>query len=279
MSDAPPPYHDYEIVPPPSYSESTEEGLTAQLEQMKAMIETMRLEKDSMMWNTHLQKEAMMEKMRLEKEAMMEKMRLEKEAMMEKMRQEKHRFDMEMKRVTQENAARVEREKRMEKEKQKEFLAQEKHWSSDFDSWDKNNSNHQGANFSPSVRSIVSAFLKTIPHETLYAIHSITLHEYQNGMSQCPPAQYSQMQMYIATNSKVYMMSMYGDIYGNYNFGYPGCGVFKEIVTFPSEPTPTFWRAVFSQMGHEDTVFTTNGDPKIYTLANAKLEALFRSFR
>ena len=255
MSVAPPSYWG-NTEAPPAYSEG--EDLAAQLEQMKA---TMKLEKDAMMWKMHLQKEEMMEKMekmRLEKEAMTEQVRLEKDAMIEQMR-------LEMEKRIYEEKERIQTEK-------KEFIAKEKHWSSDFDSWDKKSA------LPVSVRSIVSAFLKTIPTETVYAIHSITLKEYGNGML-CGQLQYSQLQIYIATHSKVYMMHLNGDISGNYRIDSTVAGVFKAIVTFPSEPTPTFWRAVFSQMGQEDTVFNTHGHTQIYGVANAKLNALFTSFR
>jgi len=260
-SEAPPLYWEASSEAPPAYSEG--EDLSAQLEQMKAMMEKMRLEKDSMIWKMHLQKEEKMEQMRLEKDSIMMKMHLQKEEMMEKM--EKMRLEKE---ALIKQGLSVSSQMRIQMEK-KEFIAKEKHWS--IDSWEKASS--------PSIRSIVSTFLKTIPTETVYAIYSTTLREYGNGMGGCPPMQYSQMQLYIATDSKVYVMYMSGDVSCNFNFGYPGCGVFKEIVTFPSEPTPTFWRAIFSQMGHENAVYTTNGKVDIYHLANAKLEALFKSFR
>jgi hypothetical protein len=233
----PPPYFEA----PPAYSEHGED-LAAQVEQMKAAMEKMRLERDEMMWKMHLEKEAMIGKM--------EMMRLEKEALTK----QGHSVSSQMRIQTE----------------MKEFIAKEKHWSSDFDSWDK-----QSKHPAP-VRSIVSSFLKTIPTETIYAIHSISLKEYGNGMLY-GQQQYSQAQLYIATHSKVYMMYLNGDIHGNYQI--VSTSVFNEIVAFSSEPTPTFWRAVFSQMGHEDAALTSSGPNQTYTLANAKLTALFRSFR
>jgi hypothetical protein len=255
----PPAYDEVPSTLPPAYSDAPGEDLVAQMEQMKAMMKKLQMEKEEIMWKMHLQKEEMMDKM--------EKMRLAKEAMVkgmataakEAMAKQVHSVSSLMRMHTE--------------KKKKEFIAEEKHWSSDFDSWDKRSKHPQ------CVRSIVSAFLATIPTETVYAIHSICLKEYGNGMAQYPPPQYSQLQTYIATDSKVYMMHLNGDINGNYRTDISGAGVFKEIVTFPSDPTPTFWRAVFSQMGEEDIEFTSIGHPQIYRVANAKLEALFKSFR
>jgi len=211
------------------------------------------------------------EQMQLEKDAMMWRMQQEKEAITQKMQQEKHHFEMTLKRKAKEDAVRMEMEKHIQMEKTKDFLAKEKHWS--VDSWEKA--------CSPSIRPIVTAFLKTIPTETVYAIYTNSIREYgqqvMNGMYAITSNQFTATQVYIATDAKVYMLTIGGDINGNYQIG-PGT-VFKEIVKFPSEPTPTFWRAVFSQMGHENAVYTTNGNTNIYHLANAKLEALFRSFQ
>lgn len=277
QSYAPPPAYSV-LPPPPAYMEIPGEDPAVQLEQMKTTMEQMRLEKEAMMEQMRLEKDAMMWKMHQEKEAMMKKMELEKETMMKKMELEKNQFEMALKCKVEDDAARVAKEKHIQMEKTKEFLAKEKHWS--VDAWENM--------CSPSVRPIVSAFLKTIPGETVYAIYSSTLNDYGlssfNGYPQ--PQQYSQVKMYIATNAKVYTMSLGGDIYGNYRMGPDS--VFKEIVTFPSEPTPIFWRAVFSQMIHFDangqiiqgnSVFTVHGNNEIFRVSNAKLEALFRSFR
>jgi hypothetical protein len=223
------------------------------------LIEQIRLEKDAMMWKMHQ-----------EKEAMMQKMQLEKETMMKKMQRDIYELEKAIKRKAEEDAARVEMEKHIQMEKTKDFLAKEKHWSSDIDSL---------ARFSPSVRSIISAFLKTIPNETTYAIHSISVKNYgrQDHHGNMIIGQSFSEKVYIATQSKIYRLNMGGDIYGNYRIGPDS--IFEKIVTFPSEPTPTFWRAVFSQMGHEDIKLTVNGDEIVYRLANEKLETLFRSFR
>jgi hypothetical protein len=272
MSEAPPAYYEILSEAPPAYSDASVD-LAAQLEQMKA---TMKLEKGNMMWKMHLQKEEMIEKMeqmRLEKEAMMEQMRLEKEAMMEQMR-----LKMD---------TRICEEKERVKTEKKVFVAKEKHWSSDFDVWNKRydqkqatRENNHGYWIPESFRSIVSAFLKTIPTETVYAMHSISI--VSGG--------FSNARMYIATDSKVYTLDYYGVANGpNYQISPPSA--FKAIVTFPSEPTPTFWRAVFSQIGsyntqglpieHGNTVFQHdhNGNNEIFRVATAKLEALFHSFR
>jgi hypothetical protein len=253
---------------PPPYSGVPGEDLAAQVEQMKATMEQMRLEKGAMMWKMHLEKVEMMgkmDKMRLEKEAITEQVRLEKDAVIEQMR-----LKME-KRICEEKEHVL-----MEK---KVFVAKEKHWSSDFDSWYKNCS--MPAASKQMLHSIVSAFLKTIPTETIYAIHSVTLKNYGDGSNgYCRPHQYSQGQLYIATCSKVYTLDYNGDINGNYQF--PSPSVFRASVTFPSEPTPTFWRAIFSQMGQEDIEITVSGQgdiSRIYRDATAKLEALFKSFR
>jgi hypothetical protein len=236
----PPPYFEA----PPAYSEHGED-LAAQVEQMKAAMEQMRLERDEMMWKMHLEKEAMMEKM--------EMMRLEKEALTK----QGHSVSSQMRIQTE----------------MKEFIAKEKHWSSDFDSWDK-----QSKHPAP-VRSIMSSFLKTIPTETVYAIHSIKL-RYSGGTisgSFCCP--HSKVQLYIVTHSKVYMMQLGGDINDNWQID-PIWSVFRAIVTFPSEPTPIFWRAVFSQLGQKDIEFNTSGQSGSgYYDATAKLEALFKSFQ
>jgi hypothetical protein len=253
MSEAPPAYYEILSEAPPAYSDASVD-LAAQLEQMKA---TMKLEKGNMMWKMHLQKEEMIEKM--------EQMRLEKEAMMEQMR-------LKMEKRICEEKERVKTEKKV-------FVAKEKHWSSDFDSW------YKKCSMIPAIKqrlhSIVSAFLKTIPTETIYAIHSITLKNYGDGSNgYCRPHQYSQGQLYIATCSKVYTLDYNGDINGNYQF--PSPSVFRASVTFPSEPTPTFWRAIFSQIEQEDIEFTVSGQgniANIYHRATAKLEALFKSFR
>lgn len=271
MSVAPPSYWG-NTEAPPAYSEG--EDLAAQLEQMKA---TMKLEKDAMMWKMHLQKEEMMEKiekMRLEKEALTEQVRLEKDTMIEQMR-------LEMEKRICEEKERIQTEK-------KEFIAKEKHWSSNFDSWDKrydSKYSNQGDSIPQPVRSIVATFLKTIPNETVYAIHNIRLKDFGWAEINYPGQHnryYSKLQLYIATDSKVYTTELVGDIHDNYQI-HP-TSVFRAIVTFPSEPTPTFWRAVFSQMSsHVDWLeFSEShqGDrTKTYRLANAKLEALFKSFR
>ncbi len=155
----------------------------------------------------------------------------------------------------------------------KEEMKMEKHCSSNFDSWVKKSPSAA----SPNVRSIVSDFLKTIPNETVYTIHSISLKDYGNSWGGNQPVQVSELNIYIATHSKVYMMHLDGDINGNYRIN--STSVFKEIVKFSSKPTLTFWRAVFSQMGQEDN-FTISGQAtrEIYLNANAKLEALFKSF-
>jgi hypothetical protein len=281
MSEAPPAYYEVPSEAPPAYSDASID-LAAKLEQMKEM---MHLEKGDMMWKMHLQKEEMMdkmEKMRLEKDAMMEKMRLEKDVMMEKMRLEK---DTMMEQMRHDMEKRLFEEKERIQTEKKEFIAKGKHWSSNFDSWDKRSS------LPVFVRSIVSTFLKTIPTETLYAIHCHVLKDYGIPSTNGYPSPHgSQLQMYIATNSKVYTMSLCGDLNNNYRIDSAAhaMGVFKEIVTFPSEPTPTFWRAVYSQMVHQDgncqlvqgtSEFVVQGNNGIYRLANAKLEALFQSFR
>jgi hypothetical protein len=251
---APPPYFEA----PPAYSEHGED-LAAQVEQMKVAMEKMRLERDEMMWKMHLEKEAMMEKM--------EMMRLEKEALTK----QGHSVSSQMRIQTE----------------MKEFIAKEKHWSSDFDSWDKNST------LPAHIRSFVDTFLKTIPTETVYAIHSIIVKSYgkrgQDGIMYAPNGP-SRLKLYIATDSKVYTVDIYGDIIkdrsGDINkdilncIMYPGY-VFKAIVTFPSEPNPTFWRAVFSQMGQGEIQFSVVGEEgyELYTNAIAKLEALFKSFR
>ena len=262
MSVVPPSYWG-NTEAPPAYSEG--EDLAAQLEQMKLM---MKLEKDAMMWKMHLQKEEMMEKMekmRLEKEAVTEQVRLEKDAMIEQMH-------LEMEKRICEEKERIQTEK-------KEFIAKEKHWSSNFDSWSKKCSMLPASK--QMLHSIISAFLKTISTETIYAIHSITLKNFGDGSNgHCRPHQYSQGQLYIVTCSKVYTLDYNGDIYGNYQI--PPPSVFRATVTFPYEPTPTFWRAVFSQMGQEDIEITVSGQgdiSRIYRDATAKLEALFKSFR
>ena len=254
---------------PPPYSGVPGEDLAAQVEQMKATLEQMRLEKGAMMWKMHLEKVEMMgkmDKMRLEKEAVTEQVRLEKDAVIEQMR-------LKMEKRICEEKERVQMEKKV-------FVAKEKHWSSDFDSWYKKYSTRPDSKPLP-VLSIVSAFLKTIPTETIYAIHNITFKNYGDYSGGWQRHQYSQAHLYIATHSKVYMMYLNGDIAGNYTIGPDS--VFKEIVRFPSEPTPTFWRAVFSQMGQEDIVFTVSsgqGDTSQgYRHAYTKLEALFRSFQ
>jgi hypothetical protein len=244
----PPPYFEVtQFQAPPAYSEQGDD-LCAQLEQMKAAMEKMRLERDEMMWKMHLEKEAMMEKM--------EMMRLEKEALTK----QGHSVSSQMRIQTE----------------MKEFIAKEKHWSSDFNSWDK-----QSKHPAP-VRSFVSSFLKTIPTETVYAIHSITLDD--SGYAACPgdrPFQISRVNLYIATDSKVYTIELTGGLsYRDYQI--PPTPIFRVIVTFPSEPNPTFWRAVFSQMGKEDILFTAWGQGNrgdAYSVSNAKLEALFKSFR
>lgn len=264
---------------PPAYSEVPGEvpgeDLAAQLEQMKSEMEQMRLEKGAMMWKMHLEKVEMMgkmDKMRLEKEAVTEQVRRERDAVIEQMR-------LKMEKRICEEKERVQMEKKV-------FVAKEKHWSSDFDSWYKNCS--MPAASKQILHSVVSAFLKTISTETIYAIHSITINDF--GVSSWnnypPPSQYSQVRMYIATDSKVYTMDYGGDLHGNCQ---TPPSVFKAIVTFPSEPTPTFWRAVFSQMGGYDTqiqmgqgncVFKHQyGNNEIFRVATAKLEALFHSFR
>jgi len=193
-------------------------------------------------------------------------MQLEKETMMKKMQRDIYELEKALKRKAEDAAC-----KETEKQIQIEFLAKEKHGSSsDIDSW------HKGTRHSPSVCSIVSAFLKTIPNETIYAIHSISVKDYGRGDTPYP-SQLSRETMYIATQSKIYRLNLGGDIHGNYRIGPDS--IFEKIVTFPSEPTPTFWRAVFSQMGHENLRFNVHGDQTIYLLATDKLEALFRSFR
>lgn len=270
MSEVPPAYYEVLSEAPPAYSEPGED-LAAQLEIMKATVEKMQLEKEAMMWKMHLEKEAMMGKMQLKQEAMMETIRLEK-----------NHYEMKIKRKAEEDAARVEMEKRIQMEKKKEFIAKEKHWSSDFDSYKKT--------ISQPVQSIVSTFLKTIPNETIYAIHSITIKDYGICSGDgSRPNQYSQVRMYIATDSKVYTLD-YGGAADGSNYQILPPSAFKAIVTFPSEPTPTFWRAVFSQMGgyntqglpmgQGNTVFSHNyGNNEIFRVATAKLEALFTSFR
>ena len=272
----PPPYSEAPQEAPPSYSDGPGEDLAAQLDQMKAEMEHMRLEKGAMMWKMHMEKVEMMgkmDKMRLEKEAVTEQVRLEKDTMIEQMR-------LKMEKRICEEKERVQAEKKV-------FVAKEKHWSSDFDKWDKNCSMLPA---SKQMRSFVSAFLKTIPTETVYAMHSITINDY--GICRgdgSRPNQYSQGRMYIATDSKVYTLDYGGDVTGS-NFQILPPSVFKAIVTFPSEPTPTFWRAVFSQMGgyntqglpmgQGNTVFQHNyGNNEIFRVATAKLEALFTSFR
>jgi hypothetical protein len=275
----PPPYFEAnQFEAPPAYSEHGED-LAAQVEQMKAAMEKMQLEKGAMMWKMHLEKEAMMgkmEKMRLEKEAVTEQVRLEKDAMIGQMRLERDAV-IEQMRLKMEKRICEEKE-RVQVEKQV-FVAKEKHWSSDFDSWYKKCSMIPATK--QRLHSIVSAFLKTIPTETIYAIHSITLKNYGDGSNGWNrPHQYSQGQLYIATCSKVYTLDYNGDVNGNYQF--PPPSVFRATVTFPSEPTPIFWRAVFSQMGQEDSEFTVSGQgdiSRIYGVATAKLDALFKSFR
>jgi len=256
---------------PPPYSGVPGEDLAAQVEQMKATLEQMRLEKGAMMWKMHLEKVEMMgkmDKMRLEKEAVTEQVRRERDAVIEQMR-------LKMEKRICEEKERVQTEKQV-------FVAKEKHWSSDFDSYKKT--------ISDPVQSIMSAFLKTIPNETVYAMHSITIKDY--GICRGDgnrPSQYSQVRMYIATDSKVYTLDYGGDVTGG-NFQILPPSVFKAIVTFPSEPTPTFWRAVFSQMGgyntqglpigQGNTMFQHQyGNNEIFRVATAKLEALFHSFR
>jgi hypothetical protein len=274
MSDAPPSYWGGPSDAPPAYSEPGED-LAAQLEQMKVTLEQMRLEKGAMMWKMHLEKVEMMgkmDKMRLEKEAVTEQVRRERDAVIEQMR-------LKMEKRICEEKERVQVEKKV-------FVAKEKHWSSDFDSWYKNCS--MPAASKQILHSVVSAFLKTISTETIYAIHSITINDY--GICRgdgSRPSQYSHVRMYIATDSKVYTLDYGGDVTGG-NFQIFPPSVFKAIVTFPSEPTPTFWRAVYSQMVHQDgncqlvqgtSEFVVQGNNGIYRLANAKLEALFQSFR
>jgi len=212
----------------------------------------------------------LVEQICLEKDAMMWKMHQEKEGMMKKMQRDIYELEKALKHKAEEAAARLEMEKHIQMEKTKDFLAKEKHWSSNIDSL---------ARFSPSVRSIISAFLKTIPNETIYAIHSISVKDYgrQDHLGNMIIGHSSIEKVYIATQSKIYRLNLGGDIYGNYQINPKS--VFEEIVTFPSEPTPTFWRAVFSQMGHEDLKFNVHGNQEIYRLATDKLEALFRSFR
>jgi len=261
---------------PPPYSGVPGEDLAAQVEQMKATLEQMRLEKGAMMWKMHLEKVEMMgkmDKMRLEKEAITEQVHRERDAVIEQMR-------LKMEKRICEEKERVQTEKKV-------FVAKEKHWSSDFDVWNKRydqkqatRENNHGYWIPESFRSIVSAFLKTIPTETVYAMHSISI---VSGFG-------SDARMYIATDSKVYTLDYYGVANGpNYQISPPSA--FKAIVTFPSEPTPTFWRAVFSQIGsyntqglpieHGNTVFQQahNGNNEIFRVATAKLEALFKSFR
>jgi hypothetical protein len=252
---------------PPPYSGVPGEDLAAQVEQMKATMEQMRLEKGAMMWKMHLEKVEMMgkmDKMRLEKEAVTEQVHRERDAVIEQMR-------LKMEKRICEEKERVQVEKKV-------FVAKEKHWSSDFDSWYKNCS--MPAASKQILHSVVSAFLKTISTETIYAIHSITINDY--GICRgdgSRPSQYSHVRMYIATDSKVYTLDYGGDVTGG-NFQIFPPSVFKAIVTFPSEPTPTFWRAVFSQMGQGNTVFQHNyGNNEIFRVATAKLEALFHSFR
>lgn len=286
-SNAPPPYSEAPgenlaqsekmkvMVPavleaPPPYSGVPGEDLAAQVEQMKATLEQMRLEKGAMMWKMHLEKVEMMEKMdkmRLEKEAVTEQVRRERDAVIEQMR-------LKMEKRICEEKERVQAEKKV-------FVAKEKHWSSDFDSWSKRST------LPVSVHSIVSAFLKTIPTEIVYAIHCNILKDYGiSSFDGTRPNQYSQALLYIITNVKVYTLDFGGDIYGNYQ-NLP-TSVFREIVQFPSEPTPVFWRAVYSQLVHQDNYsqlvqgdseFVVRGNNEIFRVANAKLEALFKSFR
>ncbi len=191
---------------------------------------------------------------------------------------DKIRLEIEMKCKAKEDAARM--------ETSKEFIAKEKRWFSNFDSWDKKTT------LPANVRSFTDTFIKTIPTETVYAIHSIIVKSYgkrgQDGTTYAPNGP-SGVKLYIATDSNVYTVQIHGDIIKdssgdinkdilNYTI-YP-LYAFKAIVTFPSEPNPTFWRAVFSQMGQGEIQFSVVGEGyRFYTDATAKLEALFKSFR
>jgi len=169
-------------------------------------------------------------------------------------------------------------QQRIDFEREKEAFErekeEEKHWSSNFDLWCKKSRHPQN------VHSIVATFLKKISNETVYAIYSISHKDFDRyNWDGRTPHQYSELQLYIATKSKIYMMKLDGDINGNYCPRPPHTGVFKEIVKFSSEPSPTFWRTVFSQMGMGDTEFTLHGDKLLYNRSCTQLEAMFRSFR
>ncbi len=191
---------------------------------------------------------------------------------------DKMRLEIEMKCKAKEDAARM--------ETSKEFIAKEKHWFSNFDSWDKRTT------LPANVRSFVDTFIKTIPTETVYAIHSIIVKSYgerSRDYGSYAPSGPSGVKLYIATDSKVYTVEIYGDIIkhssGDINketlnyIIYP-LYAFKAVVTFPSEPNPTFWRAVFSQMGQGEIQLSVVGAGyELYKDAIAKLEALFKSFQ
>jgi hypothetical protein len=190
---------------------------------------------------------------------------------------DKMRLEIEMKRKSEEDAARM--------ETSKEFIAKEKPWFSNFDSWDKKTT------LPANVRSFVDTFLKTIPTETVYAIHSIIVKNYASPSHMygyLHPLSTSGVKLYIATDSKVYTVEIYGDIKDSsrdinkhiLNYIIYPLYAFKAIVTFPSEPNPTFWRAVFSQMGQGEIQLSVVGaEYELYKDAIAKLEALFKSFR